>query len=697
MADIIKMCFLSSERIRGECLMSNLTEIAFMLSVGLLLFGGLLSYIFHQKPKISIWIGFVSACTAGLSTLAVGLRVLILGQPLCVPVPWSVVGVKWAFVVDPLSAFFLLVISVTVLAVSVFSIGYVTEYIGKHDVGVLGLLFNLFIFSMIALVSSENSMMFLFFWELMSLASFFLVVFDHRNSKVRKAGFIYVVMTHIGTMFIVAAFMILFKEAGSFSFSQYSAIGHQLPVRLKTIIFLLATVGFGTKAGIIPLHIWLPRAHPAAPSNVSALMSGVMLKTAIYGFLKIVLVVLGGGPTWWGVVILILGTVSALLGVMYALMEHDIKRLLAYHSVENIGIILIGIGTMLIFIGSGNQAYAVVALTASLFHVLNHAIFKGLLFLGVGSVHYSTRTRDIEKMGGLLKRMPWTGFFFLIGSISISAMPPFNGFVSEWMTFQSLLMLGIGKTSPAIGVLGPFCAAMLALTGALAAACFVKAFGIQFLALPRSKNAEDATEVPISMRLGMGMLALLCFVIGICPSIIIRLISPVTYAVIGVGTAPLLGGYRWLDVISPNLGTGVAPLSLLVMLTAVMFIIYLVVRVTGKGGTVRIDETWNCGTALTSKMEYTATSFSKPIRIIFRKIFQPRREIEKEYDLEPYFTKNIKYSGSIKPVFEDSMYRPTAKILIYISSKIRALQSGSIHLYLTYIFVTLVALLIFAR
>lgn len=677
--------------------MFNLTGTMFFFAMGLLISGGLLSFALHKRPKLSIAVGFGSSGLAVLVTLAVSLRVLLFVESFNLILPWRVLGNPLMFEVSPLSAFFLTVISLTVLAVSIFSFSYVTEYIPKHNIGVLGLLFNLFIFSMIALVSCDSTLMFIFFWEMMSLASYFLVVYDHRNSNVRRAGFIYIVMTHIGTAFIIAAFMLMFKETGSFSFSHYPLVGHEFPETLKTAIFLLATIGFGTKAGIIPLHIWLPKAHPAAPSNVSAVMSGVMLKTAIYGFLKVVLEGLGGGPIWWGVVILIIGTVSALLGVLYALMEHDIKRLLAYHSVENIGIILMGIGSALIFTAIGSKVFAALALAAALFHVLNHAIFKGLLFLGAGAVHFATGTRDIEQLGGLIKRMPWTALFFLIGSISISAMPPFNGFVSEWLTFQSVILLGAGQTNPVVGILGPFCGAILALTGALAAACFVKAFGIQFLALPRSKNAENAREVPVSMRFGMGLLALLCFLIGILPSFVLRLLSPVTYKLTGVETQNFLGGFKWLSVLSPGLKTSVSPISLLVMLGVIGLLIYLAARLIGRGGSVRVDETWNCGMALTPSMEYNATSFSKPIRIIFRRLFQPRREIEKEYELAPYFTNKIKYHASIKSVFEDFMYRPTMRTIINIAARIRLLQSGSIHLYLSYIFITLVILLVFVR
>lgn len=683
--------------------MPVLDKLLFSFMLGSLLLGAILSYVLQYKPRLSILVGFTFANMASLSGLILGPTLLLFNRSLDVSLPWSVLGTNLQFRIDPLAAFFITIISTLSLAVSIYSYGYASAYIGKHNVGVLGLFYNLFILSMLALVSSSNSFMFLFFWETMSLVSYFLVIFEHQSPQVRRAGFIYIVMTHIGTAFIAIAFLLLYKETGNFNFAHYAVLGHNLSPNLRTAIFILVTVGFGTKAGIVPLHIWLPKAHPAAPSNVSALMSGVMLKTAIYGFIRIAIDVLGVGPIWWGILILIIGTISALLGVMYALMEHNIKRLLAYHSVENIGIILMGIGVALIFRSYGYNDLAMLALTAGLFHVFNHAVFKGLLFLGAGAVDFSTHTKNIEKMGGLLKRMPWTGLFFLIGSISISALPPFNGFASEWLTYQALLGLGSGNLGIALNIMGPVFGAALALTGALAAACFVKAFGIQFLALPRSINSEKAKEVPRSMLIGMGLLASLCLIFGVMPFLIIGLLSPVTFSLIGVETIPLLGGYRWLNVSSlmgqgMSIGTtSISPLVILTVLALGGLLAYWMIIKNGKDGEARIAETWNCGMTLTSKMEYTATSFSKPIRIIFRTIFQPTREITKEYVLNQYFTSHIKYKGKIKPIFEDILYKPQLKYFLNFVDKFRVLQSGSIQLYLGYIFVTLIVLLIFAR
>ena len=682
--------------------MAVLDQLLFIVMLGVLLLGALLSFVLQRKPRLCILVGFTFANLACLFGLILGPTLLLSKRSLEIILPWTVFGTSLQFSVDPLAAFFITVISVLSLPVSVFSYGYVRAYIGKQNVGVLGLFYNLFILSMMALVSSSNSFMFLFFWEVMSLVSYFLVVFEHQDPRVRRAGFIYIVMTHIGTAFIAIAFLLLYKETGSYNFAQYASAAHNISPTIKTVIFMLVTLGFGTKAGIVPLHIWLPKAHPAAPSNVSALMSGVMLKTAIYGFIRIAIDVLGIGPVWWGALILIIGAVSAVLGVMYALMEHDIKRLLAYHSVENIGIILMGIGVALIFISYGYNDFALIGLTAGLFHTFNHAIFKGLLFLGAGAVHYATHTRNIEEMGGLLKKMPWTGLFFLIGSVSISGIPPFNGFASEWLTFQGLLALGSAHLGVTMNILGPVLGAALALTGALAAACFVKAFGIMFLALPRSSQAEKAREVPRTMRLGMGFLALLCLIFGVMPFMALDLLSPVTASLLGIEAFPLLGGYRWLAVPSVMgqgvevVTTSIAPPMILAVLIASVVLAYLLMNKFGQSSKARIDETWNCGTTLDAKMEYTATSFSNPIRIMFRAIFQPTRETKIEFVLKPYFARRIKSRGTIKPFFEDNLYRPVLKFFLKIADKVTALQSGSIHLYLGYIFATLVILLIFA-
>jgi len=387
-------------------------------------------------------------------------------------------------------------------------------------------------------VTAKNIFYFLIFWELMSITSYFLVVYEHEKPAARKAGLIYFVMTHIGTAFITAAFILLYVHSGSFHFDSFGANASPLNFAWKNAIFLCALIGFGTKAGIIPLHIWLPEAHPQAPSHVSALMSGVMIKTAIYGLLRFLFNFLGTPFPWWGSLILVFAALSTLLGVLYALMEHDLKRLLAFHSIENIGIILLGIGMAVLFNAANQPVFASFALMAALYHTMNHAAFKGLLFLGAGAVISKAHTGNMEELGGLIKKMPWTAVCFLIGAVAISALPPLNGFVSEWLTFVSLLM-GFKNGSAGISLLTPVLAGLLGFASALVATCFVKVFGITFLGTARSEHARQSSEVDLSMKLGMGMLAACCIIFALSAPVITFLLGKVTQALFGSEALPL--------------------------------------------------------------------------------------------------------------------------------------------------------------
>ncbi len=363
----------------------------------------------------------------------------------------------------------------------------------------------------------------------MALAAYCLVSFEHEKPEARSAGVLYFVMSHIGTGCIMLGFLLLFQATGGYGFAGFHALSGNadwLSSGSRNAAFLLFLLGFGVKAGIVPLHTWLPAAHPVAPSNVSAFLSGVIIKTGIYGMARVFFYFLGTPPMWWGVTVLTIGTISAVLGVLYALMQHDLKRLLAYHSIENIGIILMGFGASLMFLHTGHPLLATLALIAGLYHTINHAVFKGLLFLGAGAVLHATHTRDMEHMGGLAKRMPQTAFFFLVGAVAISALPPLNGFVSEWLTYQSLLQ-GFGTTDSLVRLMFPIGGALLALTSALAAACFVKAFGITFLAQPRSEAAAQAHEAPLTMLLGQGVLVAACVFLGLCPTLFLRAPRPV--------------------------------------------------------------------------------------------------------------------------------------------------------------------------
>jgi hydrogenase-4 component B len=460
-------------------------------------------------------------------------------------------------------------------------------------------------------------------------------------------------------------------------------------------VFLLFFAGFGVKAGIVPLHIWLPDAHPVAPSNVSALMSGIVIKCGIYGMARVFFDFFGPTPLWTGTVVLAVGVVTALVGVLYALQEHDLKRLLAYHSIENIGIIVMGFGAALMFRTLGHPNLAAIAIVGALYHTLNHAIFKGLLFLAAGSVVQSVHTRNMEEMGGLIRRMPRTACFFLIGAIAISGLPPLNGFVSEWLTYQALLA-GFGTTHSLTRLMFPIAGSLLALTAALAAACFVKAFGIPFLALPRSEAAAGAEEAAPAMQYAMALLAATCFVLGLGASWIIPVFDPITLQALGVPVSPTLIAHGIaLQAGTPQSGT-VSPVGIaLVFLALAGTAAYLVNRRL-RDARVATGPTWDCGLpGLTSDHEYTATAFSKPLRLIFSAFYRPRREIRPEYDVSPYYPSAIRFESGIEATFEKHLYDPLKDWVFGLSRRMRAIQAGSIHAYLAYIFVTLILLLLF--
>jgi hydrogenase-4 component B len=654
-------------------------------NIGILLFlcGAAVSLMPFRKGKNYVYIlpvmGALALVVSGLY-LSSGHQISISSVPISP-------AFAFAFYADSLSGFFVAVISILALAVSLYSIGYTKDFVNQ---GLLGFLYNLFILSMYAVVLSGNIITFLISWETMSVVSYFLVTFD-RDKKSAKAGLIYAIMTHIGTGFIIVLFLVLYKYTGQMDFQGIKAVMSNIPANIKSLVFIFSVVGFGTKAGIIPLHTWLPKAHPAAPSNISALMSGVMIKTGIYGFVRICMDVVGQGPTWWGIAIIVIGAVSSILGVLYALMEHDIKRLLAYHSVENIGIILLGLGASMMFRSDGLYTLSAIAVIAALYHTVNHALFKGLLFLGAGSVVHATHTKNMEDMGGLIKSMPYTGLTFLIGSVSICALPPFNGFVSEWITYQALI-LGFQAPSVAEKIISPLGGAALALTGALAAACFVKAFGISFLGAPRSHHAGHAKESSPSMITGMSILALLCLAFGVFPGTVIDLLSSPVFLLTGShGISP----GRWYLYLNETTAT-LSPASILATVIVMGIASLIFVRSVGGKRKTTYGDSWDCGLpALTPRMQYSATAFTKPIRLIFKKIYLPRRELKVSFTVKPFFVKTMRYRGEITPFFERYLYDPVTTFIHKFAGRVRLLQSGNLQLYLGYILVTLILLLIF--
>jgi hydrogenase-4 component B len=631
-------------------------------------------------------IGYLVSLLGSLSFLFLG--ICLTSAPLTFHVAPVTSVLDLALRGDALSGFFIIVISLITLATSVYSMGF------THDLpraGLVGFLYNILVLSLYAVVLSANIFTFLLSWETMAIASYLLVTIE-RTDTASRAGLFYAVMTHIGTAFIIGLFFILYRATGKMDFEGMKAGISVMPVTLKSVVFIFSLIGFGTKAGIIPLHTWIPRAYPVAPPHVAALMSGLMVKMGIYGIIRICMDVMGQGPEWWGITVIAVGAVSALLGILYGIIENELKLFLAYSSVENVGIILLGVGAAMLFKSNGFPALSALALSAALFHVLNHAFFKGALFLGAGSVIRGTGMENMEKMGGLLKRMPFTGLFFLAGALSICALPPFNGFVSEWLTYQSLL-LGYQAPSITAKIVSPLGGAALALTGAIAAAGFVKAFGISFLGMPRTAEAREAREVSPTLLIGMALLAVPCLILGVFPSLALSSLLPAVSAVAGANPALEYRGMLSIGQTSAAL----SPVFLLVTMVVLLAAALVFLRVIGgKKQTVYADS-WDCGIpGLSPRMQYTATAFTKPLRIIYKRIYLPSRDLKVQYTAKPFFVKSIRYGSEITPFFERYLYEPITRLINIIAGRVKLLQSGNLQLYLGYILLTLIVLLIFA-
>lgn len=668
----------------------------FALSVAAYSIGALASLATWRKPSLCRYI----CCGSALVGAVLGGFAAVLGILQGTPVRWSISSgiplFTYSFNYDALAGFFNLALAILAGAVSLYSFGYLKEFEHKRNIGVFGFLFNLLFLSLTIVFTAANVFLFLIGWEVMALVAYGLVTFYHEDRETRRAGLLYIVMAHIDAGCVLLGFALLMQVSGSADFASFRGAAAQLSSAQQATAFVLLFLGFGFKAGIIPFHIWLPAAHPVAPSNISALLSGIVLKAGIYGMARMFLDGLGVLPSWAGLLVLVVGVASAVLGVLYALMEHDLKRLLAYHSIENIGIILIGLGAALVFRAAGHEQLAAVALIAAMLHTLNHAIFKSLLFLGAGSVLHSTGTRNMEELGGLIRPMPVTAFCFLIGAVAISGLPPLNGFVSEWLTYQSLLA-GFGATGGLTRILFPLAGSMLALTGALAAACFVKAFGITFLALPRGTESRHVHEAPRSMLVGMGWLTVACVALGLGVTWFLPVFDALTEQLLGqrVGTNLISGhglvlsaGLRHGGTVS----TAVIGTGFVILLVPALLLVSMGARRFAR----RRGPTWDCGLpGLTEENEFSATAFSKPLRMIFSALYQPRREIQTVFDVSPYFPKEIRFESEIEPTFEKRLYVPLKDLLLWLATRMRAIQAGSIHVYLAYIFVTLVLLLLF--
>lgn len=689
----------------------------FLTAVAVLLGGGTLCLLAGKSAKFVCFMGPATAAIGGLLALGEAVGVLVHGQAAWFYAAWPVPLGSLSLKLDALSAVFVLPIALVSALAAIYGGQYLAGYVGRRKLGPAWFFYNLLVASMLLVVVASNGLLFLFAWEMMTLASFLLVMFENEQPEVCRAGWTYLVASHLGTAFLFGLFALLGREAESLDFATFT-----VAPALAGAAFLLAVIGFGTKAGFMPLHVWLPEAHPAAPSHVSAVMSGVMIKVGIYGLVR-TLTFVGPPAIWWGWLLVAIGVVSGILGVTFALAQHDLKRLLAYSSVENIGIIALSLGLGLLGISYQNPAMAALGFAGALLHVVNHALFKSLLFLGAGAVLHATGTRAIDQFGGLLKRMPTTGTLFVLGAAAISGLPPLNGFVGEWLVYLAAFR-GLATrvpTQPTWPLASILAIGALALIGGLAAACFTKAFGTVFLGEPRTERAAHAHEAGRAMRVPMLVLATACVLVGLGGWLLLPTLGlavepliPEQIAASAPGplapssepgpAAPTSGRHGPTrsapqgsprDVARQALATAqqslmrVALGSLLVVV--LMAGLALVRKRLLAGREVGQSGTWDCGYAApTARIQYTGSSFSQPVTHFFHLFLQTRREIRTP---EGLFPTEARLRTETPDVFHQRLLTPVFAILGWVAMKLHRLQHGRMQLYVLYVALTLLVLL----
>ncbi len=624
---------------------------------------------------------------AGLVLAAVGLMAIGLPWKSLV-LPLGLPDLPFHVRLDALSAYFLLLLGATSAGISCYATGYFKEMKGG-TAGLACLQYHWFLASMALVLIADDAYLFMVAWETMALSSYFLVTTDHRVPEIRGAGFLYLLIAHVGAIAILLCFGVMRGAGGEYTFEFMRSA--DLPPFWCSIAFLLALFGFGAKAGVLPLHVWLPEAHPAAPSPVSALMSGVMLKTAVYGMLRVTFDLLPLQLPWWGVVALSLGLLTALFGVMFAAVQTDMKRLLAYSSIENIGIILAGFGLAIIFHAYDSPRLAALALVATLYHCLNHACFKSLLFLSTGSVLHATRERSLGRLGGLIRNMPWVAGLCLVGTLAIAGLPPLNGFVSEWLLLQAFLF-SPGLPNPYLNMLVPVSSAALVLAAALSAYVMVKFYGVIFLGQCRETRLAQARDAGPWERVGLAWLAAGCVVLGIFPMAVILMLDHITLPFVEYAIGANAGAAGWLLIapIAPERAS-YGPLLFLLGVVGAVLLTFLLVRKVYHGR-MRRSAPWDCGyPEQTARMQDTAEGFGQPIKQIFEPFFRIERHLPSPFDSRP------EYSASAGDRIWHLCYLPVARLNERVAALIGRLQHGRIHIYLLYSFVTLIVLLLFVR
>ena len=631
--------------------------------------------LFPLGALVSVAVGLVALASLGQ---APEVAVLAIGLP----------DLPFHLRLDNLNAVFALLLGFASAGISIYAAGYFRKGEGAAP-GVLCLEYHLFLASMLMVLLADDGYSFMVAWESMALSSFFLVTTDHRHEEIRRAGYLYLLIAHVGAISILLSFGVMTGGAGDYTFAAMRT--QHLSPFWASVAYLLALFGFGAKAGLVPVHVWLPEAHPAAPSPVSAMMSGVMLKTAIYGLLRVSFDLVGTTLWWWGVAAMAVGLLTALFGVLYSTVQSDMKRLLAYSSIENIGLLAVGIGLALIFHTYRMDALAALAMTAVFYHCLAHAGFKSLLFLCTGSVLHATHERSLGKLGGLIHRMPWVAWLALAGVIAGSGLPPLSGFVSEWLLLQGVLF-SPGLPHPWLNMIVPVAAAVVALVAALAGFAMVKFYGIVFLGQMRDPVLKDAQDAGVLERIGLVWLAVITLLLGVLPSTVITLIDAATRQLLGTGLAERMADHGWwlLAPISADRAS-YQPLVFLVTIVLSVLIGRQLVR-RFYHGRLRRTQAWDCGYWFQSpRAQDTAEGFSQPIRRIFGPAFRMDRHIPSIRDEQPI------YSVKVEDHFWYWLYLPVARLVDAISGLIVRVQGGRIAIYLLYSFITLIILLLVAR
>lgn len=664
----------------------------FQFSLAAFVAGGVLPLVCGKKQAAANFAGAAGLFAGGGLLAAIAARLLLWGEEMHV-CGWQIMqGIPLKIHFDALSAFFLLVVGTMAAVCAIYAYGANKKYYEKNTAGYLAALLNLFALSLVGVVGVDSSITFMIFWEFMAVSSFFLVMFEHEKPKVRSGGYLYLVMTHVCGAALSVAFLLLYLYTGSLEFEAYKNVGAILPDGVKSLIFFCFFIGFGAKMGLFPINVWLPRAYPVAPSGATALMSSAMIKTAVYAFIRVSFDFLGTGPAWWGIVIMAAGALSAVVGIMLGVIQNDTKRFLAYSSVENMGIICTGVGAALYLDAANLNMLGALALTAALYHVLSHSVFKSLMFMGAGAVQAAAGTCSVSTLGGLIRRMPFTAGAFLVGGMSLASLPPFAGFMSEWALLQTLLHMVFDTNSALVKFFAALVLPLIAFSGAVAAVAIVKHFGTAFLGKARSTEAAEAVEVNFSMKLGMLLLMALSLCLGVLPGGAAELIGRVVnryFASAITGDFILFVPFNsgGVQAVSPA-AAGLLAASLIILTAAFIYMRY------GKSR-YELQDVWTCGSIHTTAMQYTATSYSHPLLRIFQSVFGLKQSVKVEGEYE-YYPKKISHEIDIAARVGDNVYKPSIGIMVEAFKKIRRVQNGNLQWYLSYIVAALAITLLCA-